>query len=193
MAFTNDIKSIPISLPLVVFHLLLNHLHLHNHCMNHNHNHNRYHRNHHNRHAHVCVIIIFIKLFRIVLILKLFLLDRILLAGVVKAFTSSNTFILNFKTVSLDSIMVSEVVVLVINFMKVSLLSIVQIGVKLGGIVINFWLDYLMLGVLIFGVVLLDVGVVLLVIILVNNPFFLLLNLVILMIVAGEMLEVEIT
>ena len=161
--------------------------------MNHNHNHNRYHRNHHNRHAHVCVIIIFIKLFRIVLILKLFLLDRILLAGVVKAFTSSNTFILNFKTVSLDSIMVSEVVVLVINFMKVSLLSIVQIGVKLGGIVINFWLDYLMLGVLIFGVVLLDVGVVLLVIILVNNPFFLLLNLVILMIVAGEMLEVEIT
>ena len=139
------------------------------------------------------VILIFIELFRIVLILKLFLLDRILLAGVVKAFTSSNTFILNFKTVSLDSIMVSEVVVLVINFMKVSLLSIVQIGVKLGGIVINFWLDYLMLGVLIFGVVLLDVGVVLLVIILVNNPFFLLLNLVILMIVAGEMLEVEIT
>ena len=89
--------------------------------------------------------------------------------------------------------MVSEVVVLVINFMKVSLLSIVPIGVKLGGIVINFWLDYLMLGVLIFGVVLLNVGVVLLVIILVNNPFFLLLNLVILMIVAGEMLEVEIT
>ena len=125
------------------------------------------------------VILIFIELFRIVLILKLFLLGRILLAGAVKAVTSFNTFFLNLKTVSLDSIMVSVVVVLILNLMEVSFLSIIPFGVKLGSsVVVNFRLDYLMLEVLVFGVVVADVDVILL---------------AIMMIVTGKVLDVELT
>ena len=97
---------------------------------------------------------------------------------VVKAFTSFDTFVLNLETVRLDSIMVSVVVVLIINLMEVSFLSIIPFGIKLGSITVNIWLDYLMLGVLVFGVVLLEVRVILL---------------VIMMIITGKFLDVELT
>ena len=50
-------------------------------------------------------------------------------------------------TVSLVSNVFSVVVVL----MEVSLLSIFPLGVQLSSVIVNFWLDYLMLEVLVFG------------------------------------------
>ena len=82
--------------------------------------------------------------------------------------------------VSLVSIIVSGVGVLIIVLMKDSLLIVAPLGVKLGSVVVNFLLDYLMLGVLVFGVVLVDVGVILLV-------------LLIMVIITGKMLNVELT
>ena len=50
-------------------------------------------------------------------------------------------------TVSLVSNVFSVVVVL----MEVSLLSIFPLGVQLSSVIVNFWLDYLMLEVLVYG------------------------------------------
>ena len=82
--------------------------------------------------------------------------------------------------VSLVSIIVSGVGVLIIVLMKDSLLIVAPLGVKLGSVIVNFLLDYLMVGVLVFGVVLVDVGVILLVIL-------------IMVIITGKMLNVELT
>ena len=91
----------------------------------------------------VYLVLIFIKLFRIFLVLKLFLLTRILLAVVLKAFTSFDPFVLDIETVSLVSIVFLCVVVLIIYVVEVSLCSFVLLSVKLGSIVVRFLLDYL--------------------------------------------------